>query len=499
MNAMGHTFVVQGDLTRLACDLILIPTDGSGSVTKGFSELGYPLPPGWSKDHARVTDPVFEHGAANRRLMRWVNVGSVPSLAHVEWLLEGVRQALDAAGESLTGRTPLNDRACPLVAMPLFGTGAGGFDAVRGEVLDGILAACEEAADRHGYDVVVACWRRSDYAALQARRLSRREDHWPLPTGLFLEAGQLGSLARAGKLALFIGAGVSKAAGLPSWNELIGELAEQSPSYGDRSAELAEISVVDAARLLEKDLGPKFRESLERILGTPLYAIGHALLASLRVAEAITTNFDTLYEQACDATYDVPLRTLPWERAEPGLPWLLKMHGDLGHQHQMVLSRDEYLGYDARWRPLASMLQAAMMTRHVLFVGCSLHDENFVRLEREVSLLLRQMGLNQQVGTALTLHEDSLLGALFEDLQILSMTPRANQADAARLVDIFLDCMAMNAAADEFSYLLDPRYKALTEDSPIIHKLQELGHAINADSDPRWIGVKQLLEHYGYL
>jgi hypothetical protein len=498
MNAVGHTFVVQGDLTRLGCDLILIPTDIGGSVTRGFSDLGYPLPPGWSSDHARVTDPVLEHGAGDRRLMRWVNVGSVPSLADVQWLLEGVQQALDAAGQSLDGRTPRNGRARPLVGMPLFGTGAGGFDAVRGEVLDGILGTCEEAVDRHSYDVVVTCRRRSDYAALQARRLSRSEDRWPLPTRLFRDAGELGRLAQAGKLALFIGAGVSKAAGLPSWKELIGELAEQSPSYGDRSAELAEISVVDAARLLEKDLGPKFRESLDRILGTPLHAIGHALLASLRVAEAITTNFDTLYEQACNATYDGRLRKLPWERAEPGMPWLLKMHGDLGHNHQMVLSRDEYLGYDARWRPLASMLQAAMMTRHVLFVGCSLHDDNFVRLEREVSLLHRQMGLNQQVGSALTLHEDPLLDALFEDLQILPMTSGTGQADAARLVDIFLDCMAMNAAAGEFSYLLDPRYKALTEDSPVIRKLQELGYAINTNSDPQWIRVRQLLELYGY-
>jgi NAD-dependent SIR2 family protein deacetylase len=384
--------------------------------------------------------------------------------------------------------------------MPLFGTGAGGFEAVRGAVLDGILTECEEATSRYGFDVVIACWQRSDYAALQAQRLSRSKEHWPLPPGLFRAAGELGRLAQAGKLALFIGAGVSKAAGLPSWSELISELAEQSRKYGSRSAELAEIPVVDAARLLEKDLGLKFRESLERVLGTPLHAIGHALLASLRVQEAITTNFDTLYEQACAATFGGRLRKLPWERAEPGLPWLLKMHGDLGHQHQMVLSRDEYLGYDARWRPLASMLQAAMMTRHVLFVGCSLHDENFVRLEREVNLLLRRMELTRQVGTALTLHEDPLLSALFEeDLQILPMTANAEQVAAARLIDIFLDCMAMNAAADEFSYLLDPHYKALiTEDSPVIHQLQELGQAINADPSTRWNEVKELLNRYGY-
>jgi hypothetical protein len=49
-----------------------------------------------------------------------------------------------------------------------------------------------------------------------------------------------------------------------------------------------------------------------------------------------------------------------------------------------------------------------MMTRHVLFVGCALFEE---------------------------------------DLQILPMTPDKDQASAARLVGIFLDYMAMNASS----------------------------------------------------
>ena len=102
-----------------------------------------------------------------------------------------------------------------------------------------------------------------------------------------------------------------------------------------------------------------------------MHAVGHALLASLRTAEAITTNFDALYEQACAATFDDRPRKLPWQKAEPGRGWLLKMHGDVDHG-QLVISRDEYLAYDALWRPLASMVQTAMLTRHILFAGYSL-------------------------------------------------------------------------------------------------------------------------------
>ena len=500
MNA-GHTFVVQADLGKLACDLVLLPTDEGLDVRKHWTHLGQPRPPsGWSNSGVRVTDAVPECGFGQDRLVRWVNTGSIPSLAKVQWLLEGVRQALDAAGRSVSARPPLNARTRPLVGLPLFGTGAGGFDALRGEVLDGILAECDAATARYGYDLVITCRLRSDYAALQARR-RRQNAGSPAPHGdLLAEAERLGKVARTGGLALFLGAGISQPAGLPSWTDLIRRLAKRSRSYADRPDELLEIPAIDAALLLERDLGPQFRESLRLELSRPLHAVGHALLASLRTAEAITTNFDALYEQACAATFDERPRKLPWQRAEPGRPWLLKMHGDVDSEN-LVLSRDEFLGYDTLWRPLASMVQTAMMTRHVLFVGFSLNDENFVRLGRDVSLLLDRMKLDRVVGTVLTLRHEPMLTALWgEDLRHVAMaTPETDSPAASRLLDIFLDHVAMNAASDERSYLLDSRYAALVDDADraVMKKLTELGQAVGNDDD-RWRDVSELLKRYGY-
>ena len=100
------------------------------------------------------------------------------------------------------------------------------------------------------------------------------------------------------------------------------------------------------------------------------------------------------------------------------------------------------------------MVQTAMMTRHVPFVGFSLNDENFVRLGRDVSLLLGRMKLDRVVGTVLTLRQEPMLAALWgEDLRHVPMaTPEAEFPAAARLLDIFLDRVAMNAASDERSY-----------------------------------------------
>jgi len=497
-----HTFVVQADLTRLACDVVLIPTDFALRVMPHWSELGQPRrPPGWSNVGVRVTEVSRERNPAAGRLVRWVNTGTSRAKADVGWLLEGVRQALDAAGASVGAGQPLHGRSCPLVGLPLFGTGAGGFNAARGEVLDGILTACDTAASRHGYDVVISCRLRSDYAALQARRLSRSAGSPALPGNLTAEAAKLGNLAATGSLALFLGAGVSQAVGLPSWAQLIRRLAASSPSYSGQPDELLQIPAIDAARLLEEDLGQEFRDRLRSELSRPLHAIGHALLASLRAAEVFTTNFDALYEQACEATFERRPSKMPWQRAEPGRPWLLKMHGDINSEH-LVLSRDEYLGYDAQWRPLASILQAAMMTRHVLFVGYSLTDENLIRLGREVSLLLSRMSLERKVGTILTLRQEPMLNALWgKDLKPIAMTgPETETPAAARILDIFLDCVAMNSASGERSYLLNPDYQALIADTdaPVIQKLIELGQIVDAQHDGSWHDVAELLRRYGY-
>jgi hypothetical protein len=136
------------------------------------------------------------------------------------------------------------------------------------------------------------------------------------------------------------------------------------------------------------------------------------------------------------------------------------------------------------------------------FVGFSLNDENFVRLGRDVSLLLDRMKLDRVVGTVLTLRHEPMLSALWgEDLQHVAMaTPETDSPAASRLLDIFLDQVAMNAASDERSYLLDSRYAALVDDAdrPVMRKLIELGQTVHTEDDGRWRDVSELLKRYGY-
>jgi hypothetical protein len=131
------------------------------------------------------------------------------------------------------------------------------------------------------------------------------------------------ALAASGHLVLFLGAGVSLAAGLPSWKGLLRELAERG---GLQGVALDGLDARDAAQLAYDVLGKDFTSFLIERFTLRQHALAHSLLAGLDVEATVATNYDNGDELASVAVRDPsrPLRVLPREYAEPGLPWLLK-------------------------------------------------------------------------------------------------------------------------------------------------------------------------------
>src|SRR4051794_18567552 len=52
-----------------------------------------------------------------------------------------------------------------------------------------------------------------------------------------------------------------------------------------------------------------------------------------------------------------------------GVLRLLKMHGDVNNPASIVLSREDYLGYDDSKSALAGVVQSMLITKHMLFAG----------------------------------------------------------------------------------------------------------------------------------
>jgi SIR2-like domain len=475
----GHVFVIQGSLAHLDYDAVVVSTDNRFSVTGRWKEVlgarldktkhcavGRLQPKDWAtKRYGRAPSP--KPGTPPRPTWfvdsAWYE-GQTPA--------EAVRQLTDRLAATLrevaaAGLSPRYGRTHPLVALPTLGTGGGGFGPVRGQVIDALLTTCQEAVQDTELDVVIVAERPSDYAAFQARRRQHPHQERHLPPELQKTAGRLAGLARQGHLALFLGAGVGIPAGLPTWKTLLDELSATS---GVDTSDLD--SDLDKAELLHLELGASFGKDVVKLIDiTKRYAITHAMLASLGCAEIVTTNYDHLYERAASDIADGEnAPTLPFDQTRPRTPWVLKMHGDIRDPKSIVLTRSDFVGYDAKSRPMGSIVQSLMITKHLLFVGASMTDDNFLRLAHEVFAFRasevrksKPAEEREPIGTVVTLAPSPAKAQLWKNRFTYVHASEAVKSiqDQARDLAIFLDLLAM--LTSKSAHLLDPHYENLLQ------------------------------------
>lgn len=492
----GHVFVIQGALALLDYDAVIVSTDWAFSVSEHWSSvLGTPLRADRSK-HADAAplkpDEWFERRYGRAREPQ---PGAMPP--RPTWFLDVARYQGESAREGIDSLMvrldatlrdidnavlmPRNKRVRPLVAMPTIGVRGGGWGDLRGQIVERQLEISEAVVESSGIDVVIVATHPSDYAAFQAMRRGRPTSERHIGPERVEQAEQLGRLARSGRLALFVGAGVSMSAGLPSWRELIHRLAQEAADVLPEAneANLEGWSELDKAELLQSALGPRFGDAVRRSTAADRYGIGHGILAALGCREVVTTNFDPLYEMAADAVGGrKTVSVLPFDPIPARDPWVLKMHGDANYPDSIILSRSDFVGYDAGARPMGSILQSLMITRHLLVVGTSMTDDNFLRLALEVVRFSAEKGrvalgdegvdgrvgserkparATGELGTVVTLAEEPARARLWRGrFRYVAASQRREINEQARDLSIFLDAVAMYAAPR--SYLLDERY-----------------------------------------
>src|SRR5690606_7529518 len=139
----------------------------------------------------------------------------------------------------------------------------------------------------------------------------------------------------------FAGAGLSVPLGLPSWVGLVNALL--------RNAGLAAISDNSKEPELQwaaTGAKPALRRRHNVVLGEFLdvrhHALGHALVASTRARQNVTTNFDKALELAMATTHGNDLKVLTSQWAGENAPWLLKLHGTAGDADGIILTEDDF-------------------------------------------------------------------------------------------------------------------------------------------------------------
>lgn len=460
----GHLFIVRGDLTHLASDAILIPS--------GTDERGRRGHTSWEVDRLEKVDGLVV-GAPRRSRAKQI-VGSTPTapalwLGHTgergdeppSWYAAAIVEFICKAKSTRVRRGLGGDR--PLLGIPLVGVGAGGRGRDKGDVVNEIVRTAMRAAADHDVDVVLVTREAADFAAAQHARATGRRDPWRGLSGDLRDVGRrLATRARTGRLVLFMGAGTGIGAGLPTWDELLRRLASRGRRSKADIRRLADLDARDAGSVIARDLD--LRVAIAEEVRSDHVSLLHQLLASLPVMEAATTNYDVLFERAWqDAGREHVV--LPRQSAVDAEAWLLKLHGSIDGSGDVVLSRDDYLRFEGEGVALAGVIQAMLLTRHMLFVGYSMSDDNFHRLVHQVRRAVGPADRrpdSQPFGTALTMGRNSLVESLWEG--DIDLVPAGNRSVGPRRIAMMLDLVACEATTGS-SHLLDDAYDAVfTED-----------------------------------
>jgi hypothetical protein len=497
----GHLFIIDGDLTKLACDAILIPTDEFFSITKHWTsflnrtgrwrEVDELIDLGWGQSNMLPLPP------KNRRPRIWLgNIGESGDTADFGVFAPKVQEfiATALAEHQRQGDVErISNWSKPRLALPVIGTGHGGGAKRKGDLILGLVEKLADLArdPKLDADIVLVTFGEKDYAAAQrARRKLLRNNpeesiqtHWQFddqPTGskLIAKAKSLATTAIDSHLVLFLGAGVSAGAGLPNWPDLLRDIAKGANfAPGERFAKL---DYRDQATILKRqlelqnrNLGKTVAESLAR----PHYSLAHGLLASLPSREAVTTNYDTLFEEAW-STARQKVAVLPNQPAHPNGRWLLKLHGCLTRPEKIVITRADYLDMPRQHGALMGLVQGLLMMRHMMFVGYSLSDEDFQELVHEVRRAIGHQRNPKPIGTVLTLETDPLTKELWaKDLEVIPVTSQESKLTPearSRQLEMFLDLVAYLATTSA-AFFLDKSYNDVSNDEePLRDDLSQL-------------------------
>lgn len=179
-------------------------------------------------------------------------------------------------------------------------------------------------------------------------------------------------------VAVFAGAGLSVGAGFVDWKKLLKPIADELGLDIDKEHDL--ISIAQYHLNEKQNRSGLNRALIEQLSPGHSPTENHRILARLPVKTYWTTNYDKLLEDSLKAAGKIPdvkftldhlKRTMPKRDAV-----VYKMHGDIEHPDDAVLTKDDYERYESARGQYVTALSGDLVAKMFLFLGFSFTDPN---------------------------------------------------------------------------------------------------------------------------
>ena len=264
------------------------------------------------------------------------------------------------------------------------------------------------AGDKEAYDQAFKEYReRRRNEVLNERYLCEQftDDHWFQRNVQRFD--QLADSLKDGDVVPFIGAGISKAGGFPTWKEHLrgqGRTAGIEPAHTEELLANGEYETVIGEIEANRGRDVFIQEIRDVFSRTGQIADITLLITELFTDTIITTNYDRLIEQAFDTgakdTFQIIDGMNPLDDPDPNRVSIIKLHGDIKNPDRCILSKKQYDqaygngGIDLT-RPIPKLLEYYYKNSSLLFLGCSLNNDRSIQVFRAIKQKLGDIVIPQ--------------------------------------------------------------------------------------------------------
>ncbi|HEY6252720.1 MAG TPA: SIR2 family protein [Candidatus Angelobacter sp.] len=177
---------------------------------------------------------------------------------------------------------------------------------------------------------------------------------------------------------IFAGAGLSVGAGYVDWKKLLQPIAQDLGLDIDKEGDL--ISIAQYHLNEKQNRSGLNRALIEQLSPGHTPTDNHRILARLPIKTYWTTNYDKLLEDSLKASGKIPDVKFTLDHLKLTRPKrdaiVYKMHGDIDHPDDAVLTKDDYERYESTCGQYVTALSGDLVAKMFLFLGFSFTDPN---------------------------------------------------------------------------------------------------------------------------